>query len=1449
MNRFVLLVLLLLGSTAVFSQNVNFKVQNKLLMFRLGNEPYRLISPITSVGPGLYINPKTGMLTLTGGSGGVGFSGSYTDLTNRPVLFSGNYSDLAGKPTLFSGSYTDLTNRPTLFSGSYADLTNKPTIPTVPSALSAFTNDVGYVTAAGAQTTFDARYRRQSVLVDYINDVTNKPTIPTNTSQLTNGAGFATTTDVTNAVAGKQSTLVSGTNIKTVNGTSLLGSGDIIIAGGAATTNASALTSGTLDDARLSSNVATLTGAQSLTNKTVNGVTPATFGYLDPTSSIQTQLDGKQATLGFTPYNATNPSGYQTATGVQTLGDARYPVLSGSYANPAWITALDPAKVTQSATYRFSTDAEKAIWNGKQDALGFTPYNATNPSGFQTSSQVTTSITNATSPISTSVAAIAATANAALPTATYNTNRTTDQAATAAAASAASAAQTTANAALPTTTYNTNRTADQAAAANASNLTTGKVPIARLGTGTPVAGTYLDGSGVWTTLPAGGAIVSLTQSGTLIDDGSGPYNGDASVNASKAFDGLSTTFYDAAGDAPGKYVGRDFGSPTSVNQVTMLPRPDAGNAPNINGAQVQWSTDNATWTTVYSVSGVTGSNYTQLITANFTPVLARYVRLYYPTASTHGNVAEITISYIPASGGGTVDTLNTIVTRTQLAQQFANSLVPVIPTSSAIVPVASGMYIFNYPKTVEPGQPINVQGAFPDGSTLKLAVGGSTTYINVPINGQQEANTLTGVLPESSSLPPNQLYRIWVVNPAGTGRTPDIYLNKAEGWFFDSPEVVAGLPMEVVGANLVVSGVTPTVRMVSTTTATSLTCAVNTVESNSRRVIFTAPSGLVVGQKYTVVVNNGIAPTSIGDGLARDTLTAITVQPDVYGMGVAYATKFASYSANVYNIMSDARVTTKPSNNAGVQNVRTIVQNTLNLARDAGGGTVLLPAGKWRIDSVSGGSVGVDLRNRTILRGAGVSSTTLIIGTAMNGDFALYKDAAVYQAGVMDMTIVIESATGGKGSRFGGTETILKNLLVIQKNGEWWVSQPSENPKTNKIALNNVYFDQLINDNIHGPLNLSGSTYVKLTDCTFDFSMGPSFEKSQKVIVNRTKFIKDVAKGKKAGGNVILHTAVINFIRDSYFGNCDWLAEGGEIERLSNDNESPIAEDTELYDMDNGTVGSATLTTLTDGTKTWGTSFNGNMLGRKPYVYITWGTGVGQYREITSRTATVLTVDRPWDVVPDATSKYAINYMTIERTTMINNQQIGMQRGPCFYFASGNDVSVEYSNFINSGSIYLGPVQLQRTGFIQLCTMYNTRLAYNTFTSPNDPDNGNNIGVIAVQNTSGASIGPQAINTQIIGNNLYSPIPNKRVYIDDPGGFPEGIVNYLFFQSTGYVNTVPAIWGTTVWKTNVSGANPGINTNAGSRVFTLKNTQITNSPLRLQNNERGIGSSIKMLEY
>ena len=72
---------------------------------------------------------------------------SYNDLTNKPTIpaaqvnsdwnASSGLAQILNKPSIFSGSYTDLTNKPTLFDGAYSSLTGKPTL------LSQFTNDLG----------------------------------------------------------------------------------------------------------------------------------------------------------------------------------------------------------------------------------------------------------------------------------------------------------------------------------------------------------------------------------------------------------------------------------------------------------------------------------------------------------------------------------------------------------------------------------------------------------------------------------------------------------------------------------------------------------------------------------------------------------------------------------------------------------------------------------------------------------------------------------------------------------------------------------------------------------------------------------------------------------------------------------------------------------------------------------------------------------------------------------------------------------------------------------------------------------------------------------------------------------------------------------------------------------------------------------------------------------
>lgn len=75
----------------------------------------------------------------------------------------------------------------------------------------------------------------------YLTGIPTDASLPTRVSQLTNDAGYITADSLADyytkaetdaLLAGKQATLESGTNIKTINGESILGSGDITIQGG-----------------------------------------------------------------------------------------------------------------------------------------------------------------------------------------------------------------------------------------------------------------------------------------------------------------------------------------------------------------------------------------------------------------------------------------------------------------------------------------------------------------------------------------------------------------------------------------------------------------------------------------------------------------------------------------------------------------------------------------------------------------------------------------------------------------------------------------------------------------------------------------------------------------------------------------------------------------------------------------------------------------------------------------------------------------------------------------------------------------------------------------------------------------------------------------------------------------------------------------------------------------
>jgi hypothetical protein len=103
---------------------------------------------------------------------------AFDDLTTTPTTIAGY-----GITDAFDGAYSSLTDKPTLFSGSYTDLTDKPTIPTVPTTVSSFTNDSGYITDYSVtQGDVTAHQAALSITESQISDLDNYLTSETNTT-------------------------------------------------------------------------------------------------------------------------------------------------------------------------------------------------------------------------------------------------------------------------------------------------------------------------------------------------------------------------------------------------------------------------------------------------------------------------------------------------------------------------------------------------------------------------------------------------------------------------------------------------------------------------------------------------------------------------------------------------------------------------------------------------------------------------------------------------------------------------------------------------------------------------------------------------------------------------------------------------------------------------------------------------------------------------------------------------------------------------------------------------------------------------------------------------------------------------------------------------------------------------------------------------------------------
>lgn len=144
-------------------------------------------------------------------------------INNTSLLGSGNI-DITGGESYIAGTGIQIENG--VISNTITNYNDLTDLPTIPNKTSDLINDNEFVSEDDlAEVAFTGSY----------NSLSDTPVIPSATSDLTNDSNFIDSTDLSTALSSKQDTLVSGTNIKTINNNSLLGSGNISISGGTAT--------------------------------------------------------------------------------------------------------------------------------------------------------------------------------------------------------------------------------------------------------------------------------------------------------------------------------------------------------------------------------------------------------------------------------------------------------------------------------------------------------------------------------------------------------------------------------------------------------------------------------------------------------------------------------------------------------------------------------------------------------------------------------------------------------------------------------------------------------------------------------------------------------------------------------------------------------------------------------------------------------------------------------------------------------------------------------------------------------------------------------------------------------------------------------------------------------------------------------------------------------------
>ena len=727
---------------------------------------------------------------------------------------------------------------------------------------------------------------------------------------------------------------------------------------------------------------------------------------------------------------------------------------------------------------------------------------------------------------------------------------------------------------------------------------------------------------------------------------------------------------------------------------------------------------------------------------------------------------------------------------------------PPTPTAPVASPVATGTnppIVFNATASAAAGDMVSLQGEN-FGTAPSVTLDGNSAAPLAIVN-QVGSGWLAVQLPASAS----GALILRVAN--ATGVSAPIKLNAARPLHLDTLQLVPSGAFRLFGRNLLVPGSTPSV------TIDGSAATVDLARSDEHMLSLTAPAALKTTAAAVVMADNGN-----GSGAARlDRPLSVVAGggADPFGLGVGWANGFAASAGNSIDAARDPRLAQKAVCN-GSRDDTAALQAAIELAAANGGGVVQVPAGRCRLAS------GLSLRSKVVVQGAGKGATELVYESnypvwAMSVDLTGLRNLTLTNAGGATEGMLLKQ----------NTRLFLQNVRV-----NLGTSRQMYLTGNRQFAVLNSEIVQAGSISHQGPYVFDDSTGVVFDGNTTQWVDGaPSFARVHDSYLHANRFVRDAASQALNGGTV--HSLVIDFVhRTAIVGNTFEVLNGPIGNAQRNDGETILTEGGGGNRTENlGTVGAATATTLSDAGNTLNVDpFGSGAIPENYGVAIVGGKGAGQTRRVVAYARPTLTVERAWDVTPDATSRYATFVWGLEKSLILGNNLAQNPRGIWLYHTAVREVDVVDNHISEGGGIYLRAYQ--NLASKMFTPIYNVLIAKNQIV--NTTGRWMSYVNAVFVDADARAFGIAMLGIEMRSNRVTANLPNVTSATEEYAGV-EGFMTMMRVENTASYesSTTPQLLGTLMTGNLCTNCSTAVRIGTGAGGTTIVGSQLVNSAAAL----------------